>query len=79
MTNKQIHRLSLGKKRKPAPVYNPSENGELISSSTPAVQHSTNTEISFPELSHKDSFGPGGIEGKPMHYLIPDMPLSQSS
>lgn len=27
-----------------------------------------------PVLSHKSSFGPGGVEGKPLHYLIPDMP-----
>ncbi|KAF5351052.1 hypothetical protein D9756_008319 [Leucocoprinus leucothites] len=26
-------------------------------------------------LAHKSSFGPGGVEGKPIHYLIPDMPL----
>ncbi|KAF9457945.1 hypothetical protein BDZ94DRAFT_1271986 [Collybia nuda] len=27
-----------------------------------------------PALAHKSSFGPGGVEGKPLHYLIPDMP-----
>jgi hypothetical protein len=26
-------------------------------------------------LAHKSSFGPGGVEGKPLHYLIPDMPM----
>lgn len=35
--------------------------------------------VSNPEgagvLPRKSSFGPGGIEGKPVHYLIPDMPL----
>ncbi|KAG6831074.1 hypothetical protein H0H92_012997 [Tricholoma furcatifolium] len=30
-----------------------------------------------PELAHKSSFGPGGVEGKPLHYLIPDMPIRQ--
>jgi hypothetical protein len=25
-------------------------------------------------LVHKSSFGPGGVEGKPLHLLIPDMP-----
>ncbi|KAF9003334.1 hypothetical protein BDQ17DRAFT_1326165 [Cyathus striatus] len=29
-----------------------------------------------PNLQHKSSFGPGGVEGKPMHLLIPDMPLN---
>jgi hypothetical protein len=28
------------------------------------------------QLNHKSSFGPGGVEGKPLHYLIPDMPSS---
>lgn len=27
------------------------------------------------DLAHKNSFGPGGMEGKPLHYLIPDMPF----
>lgn len=27
-------------------------------------------------LAHKSSFGPG-LEGKQMHYLIPDMPVAQ--
>ncbi|KAJ3556660.1 hypothetical protein NP233_g11928 [Leucocoprinus birnbaumii] len=30
-------------------------------------------------LAHKSSFGPGGVEGKPIHYLIPDMPLPPKS
>lgn len=30
---------------------------------------------SVPDLTHKSSFGPGGVEGKPLHYLIPDMPM----
>jgi hypothetical protein len=85
--NKQVRRQSVGKKRKPAPVYNASTDEHNTSAilSIPALQHSssTNTESSLPpqlpELSHKNSFGPGGIEGKPLHYLIPDMPLSQTS
>lgn len=83
--SKQMHRESMGgigKKRKPAPVYDPSEDEPLSSTSAifsiPALQHSK-SELSFPELSHKNSFGPGGIEGKPLHYLIPDMPVSQHS
>ncbi|KAG6896589.1 hypothetical protein C0992_007293 [Termitomyces sp. T32_za158] len=27
------------------------------------------------ELAHKNSFGPGGLDGKQLHYLIPDMPV----
>jgi len=27
------------------------------------------------DLVHKSSFGPGGVEGKPLHYLIPDLPM----
>ena len=80
---KQMNRQSIGKKRKPAPVYDPSGDEPTSSSSDvfalPPLPHSTtNTDLSFPELSHKSSFGPGGIEGKQLHYLIPDMPLSQS-
>lgn len=84
---KQMNRQSIGKKRKPAPVYDPSEDEPISSTSPvftlPPLPHSTTTtttnmELSFPELSHKSSFGPGGIEGKQLHYLIPDMPLSQT-
>ena len=73
--NKQIRRQSVGKKRKPAPVYNPSQDAPL---STSTGTESSSSGGGHPQLSHKDSFGPGGIEGKPLHYLIPDMPLSQS-
>jgi hypothetical protein len=34
---------------------------------------------SEPQLNHKSSFGPGGVEGKPLHYLIPDMPRGAPS
>ncbi|RXW22786.1 hypothetical protein EST38_g3064 [Candolleomyces aberdarensis] len=27
-------------------------------------------------LGHKSSFGPAGVEGKPLHYLMPDLPMS---
>ncbi|KAF9450227.1 hypothetical protein P691DRAFT_774109 [Macrolepiota fuliginosa MF-IS2] len=39
------------------------------------AQHGTNTPESTAMLAHKSSFGPGGVEGKPVHYLMPDMPL----
>ena len=29
------------------------------------------------ELMHKSSFGPGGFEGKPLRYLIPEMLMQQ--
>ena len=32
-----------------------------------------------PQLNHKSSFGPGGVEGRPLHYLIPDMPPAPPS
>ncbi|KAF8156853.1 hypothetical protein B0H34DRAFT_675247 [Crassisporium funariophilum] len=32
-----------------------------------------------PDLVHKSSFGPGGVEGRPLHYLIPDMPMPLKS
>ena len=88
---KQLHRHSIGKKRKPAPVYYPAEDEPTtnISSTTTTTSSTTsspifafpqNSELSpSPELSHKNSFGPGGIEGKPLHYLIPDMPMSHTS
>ena len=77
LTNR--HSQSLGK-RKPVPVYDP--NLETISSTfAPQSSSFSTTEdsiardlVEIPELSHKRSFGPGGIEGVPLHYLIPDMP-----
>ncbi|KAF5318747.1 hypothetical protein D9619_010885 [Psilocybe cf. subviscida] len=45
------------------------------STTTPAHNpHYTTRNRSQPELTHKSSFGPGGLEGKQLHYLIPDMP-----
>lgn len=81
---KQTNRQSIGKKRKPAPVYDPLEVEPTSSTSSamftiPPLPYSTSTESTFPELSHKSSFGPYGIEGKQLHYLIPDMPLSHNS
>ena len=29
------------------------------------------------ELMHKSSLGPGGVEGKPLRYLIPEMLMQQ--
>jgi hypothetical protein len=51
----------------PSPVP-PSTTTPLHSS------HYTTRNRSQPELTHKSSFGPGGLEGKQLHYLIPDMP-----
>jgi hypothetical protein len=84
---KQMHRQSIGKKRKPAPVYDPSEDEPTTNISSSSSSSTTSSPIfafphhntEFPELSHKSSFGPGGIEGKPLHYLIPDMPMSHTS
>ena len=71
---KQMNRQSLGRKRKPVPVYDASEEEEQPTSINP---FSANAEsLALPELSHKGSFGPCGIEGKQLHYLIPDMPMS---
>lgn len=64
---KQMHRQSSGRKRKPVPVYDASEEESPIS---PFAVNEQPT--AFPELSHKSSFGPGG---KRLHYLIPDMPM----
>ncbi|KAG6917619.1 hypothetical protein DXG01_001851 [Tephrocybe rancida] len=36
--------------------------------------NASSEELSRQDLAHKNSFGPGGVEGKPLHYLIPDMP-----
>ncbi|PPQ88537.1 hypothetical protein CVT25_009918 [Psilocybe cyanescens] len=94
---KQARRQSIGgRKRKPVPAYDPSE--EPISPSlapspipppSPSPDHHMNAssgnhytrrnhagqDSSQPQLVHKSSFGPGGVEGKPLHYLIPDMPM----
>ncbi|CAA7270253.1 unnamed protein product [Cyclocybe aegerita] len=66
---KQANRQSFGaRKRKPVPAYDASLADEAAAAPPPVPPHH--------ELVHKSSFGPGGIEGKPMHYLIPDMPMS---
>ena len=40
-----------------------------------ATRSQLGQDHSAPDLTHKSSFGPGGVEGKPLHYLIPDMPM----
>ncbi|KAF4616479.1 hypothetical protein D9613_008699 [Agrocybe pediades] len=40
-----------------------------------AMRNQAGQDQSQHDLVHKSSFGPGGIEGKPLHYLIPDMPM----
>ena len=81
---KQMNRQSLGRKRKPVPIYDPGQEpasplittGSLTSAlPLPFPMTTTNKDSAVPELAHKNSFGPGGIEGKPLHYLIPDMPM----
>lgn len=42
-------------------------------------QYSASNPEGIDRLPRKSSFGPGGIEGKPMHYLIPDMPLPKAN
>ncbi|KAG6872586.1 hypothetical protein C0995_008653 [Termitomyces sp. Mi166 len=37
--------------------------------------NASSEEITQQDLVHKNSFGPGGVEGKQLHYLIPDMPM----
>lgn len=73
---KQIHRQSSTRKRKPVPLYDASEEDSPVFTNSPlATFPVTGESVAFPELSHKSSFGPGGIEGKQLHYLIPDMPI----
>jgi hypothetical protein len=79
--SKLMNRQSFGRKRKPVPVYDDGEEPPLSSPTSPTFAppfpHYTTTskDSGVPELAHKSSFGPGGIEGKPLHYLIPDMPM----
>ena len=40
-----------------------------------ATRSQLGQDQSVSDLTHKSSFGPGGVEGKPLHYLIPDMPM----
>ncbi|KAF8906773.1 hypothetical protein CPB84DRAFT_1744904 [Gymnopilus junonius] len=96
---KKANRNSLGgKKRKPVPAYDPSQE-DVASLPVPRVAATPSPAPSFTsphtptsgghyatrsqmgmdssqhDLVHKSSFGPGGVEGKPLHYLIPDMPM----
>ncbi|KAF8970434.1 hypothetical protein BDZ97DRAFT_1791367 [Flammula alnicola] len=65
---KQANRQSFGaRKRKPVPAYDP--NAEPTSPSPvpplPSSSSQAGQDQSQPDLHHKSSFGPGGIEGKP--------------
>lgn len=89
---KQANRQSFGKKRKPVPAYDgeeppalptspasPSSSSplETFFSTSPAsssIGHYVTRHQSTHEPGHPDPMG-GGI--KPLHYLIPDMPVSQ--
>ena len=86
---KQLNRQSMGMKRKPVPVYDP--DNELVGTPTspafntvpssspsplPSFSPTAETTGVYDRLTHRASFGPGGIDGKPIHYLIPDMPMS---
>jgi hypothetical protein len=76
---KQMNRQSMGRKRKPVPVYDEEQQptSPIFATNPPIPPFSNNRDsLAFPELSHKSSFGPGGIEGRQLHYLIPDMPMS---
>ncbi|EKM76496.1 hypothetical protein AGABI1DRAFT_108806 [Agaricus bisporus var. burnettii JB137-S8] len=42
-------------------------------------QYAASNPEGIDRLPRKSSFGPGGIEGKPIHYLIPDMPLPKAN
>ncbi|KAH9477463.1 hypothetical protein JR316_0009676 [Psilocybe cubensis] len=64
----------------PSPIPPPSPSPDHLMNSTNAGGHYTTRnhagrDFSQPQLVHKSSFGPGGVEGKPLHYLIPDMPM----
>ncbi|KAJ7636879.1 hypothetical protein FB45DRAFT_907601 [Roridomyces roridus] len=78
--------------RKPVPQYNPTDpalsspplpaqplpvaavDSEGSSSSREGSVHRAGGTQDWPSLTHKASFG---SEGRPVHYLIPDMPLPQ--
>ncbi|KDR68363.1 hypothetical protein GALMADRAFT_215809 [Galerina marginata CBS 339.88] len=65
----------------PSPIPpSPSPGPDQVNATTTGAHYATRNHAgqdnSLPELAHKSSFGPGGIEGKPLHYLIPDMPMS---
>lgn len=53
----------------PEPSTNGGAGGHYATRSQLGHDHSS------PDLTRKSSFGPGGVEGKPLHYLIPDMPI----
>ncbi|KAG6885557.1 hypothetical protein C0993_012800 [Termitomyces sp. T159_Od127] len=44
-------------------------------SDTSSTNASREEILAQQDLAHKNSFGPGGLEGKQLHYLIPDMPV----
>ncbi|KAF8191145.1 hypothetical protein BJ912DRAFT_1058395 [Pholiota molesta] len=71
---KQANRRSLGgTKRKPVPVYTADDEPDHAPHYLTRSQ--AGQDLSQPQLVHKSSFGPAGIEGKPLHYLMPDMPM----
>lgn len=68
---KQVNRQSSGRKRKPVPVYDASEEESPISPFSVNEQPGA-----FSELLHKSSFG--APSGQQLHYLIPDMPITNA-
>jgi len=64
----------------PPPSPDPSSVGHTtLNGNGGGAHYATRSQLgqdhSVPDLTHKSSFGPGGVEGKPLHYLIPDMPM----
>ncbi|CAK5272055.1 unnamed protein product [Mycena citricolor] len=75
--------------RKPVPQYNPADPSLASVPSAPSsssssregsVRAASGTSPHWPVLEHKSSFGQDGrpVDGRPVHYLIPDMPSSQT-
>lgn len=63
----------------PEGPFAPSSVGSTgpLSSGSPAhyaTRNQAGKDGSRPELMHKSSFGPAGLDNKQLHYLIPDMP-----
>ncbi|KIM42208.1 hypothetical protein M413DRAFT_10416 [Hebeloma cylindrosporum] len=61
-------------------IGNGNGNGHGNGNGNGGAHYATRSQLgqdhSVPDLAHKSSFGPGGVEGKPLHYLIPDMPVA---
>ncbi|KAJ2915870.1 hypothetical protein MD484_g4555, partial [Candolleomyces efflorescens] len=60
-------------------TYSPAQTSTTLGHYTTRNAAAAAAEDGSETLGHKSSFGPAGVEGKPLHYLMPDLPMSEQT